>query len=230
MQHFIVSADLKQDTVSIYDKKVLHQMNRVLRLKVGGEIILMDGCGTKALGKIIELHKKAAIFKIQSTKKEAESKRKVKLALALAKKASTFELIVQKATEIGASDIIPLVTERCQVREIKKLMRLHAIIKEASEQCERSYLPRLHETHILNDLQGCLLVGEARMKAKSLSHINMKDDITLVIGPEGGFSDNELYEIEKRGAQFFSLGDNILRMETAAIAALSIVQFGWKHS
>lgn len=229
MQHFIIDAELSAPNIQITDKNIAHQMKNVLRFKVGEEIIVLDGNGKKAKGQITELHKKGAVIELGETEVLPAPKRRLRLYVGLSKKPSTFELIVQKATELGVTDIIPLAAERCQVKHLRKLERLEMIIKEASEQCERAYLPKLHDVTLINEIaEGLTLVGDARDTDIELSKIEFKEreNINLVIGPEGGLTENEITELRKSGAKIFLLGENILRMETAAIAALSVIQFG----
>jgi len=230
MQHFIINADLTKKEVVITDKNVAHQMKSVLRFKTGDEIILMDGQGTKAKGEITELHKKGAHINLHGHEVLEAPHRQLRLAVGIPKKPSTLELIVQKATEIGVTDIIPLATERCQVTHLRKLDRLKMIINEACEQCERAYTPKLHEVQTLNNLKlsGLTLAGDAREPEIELRSVKFQEHeaINIIIGPEGGLTETEIQELKNTGVQIFLLGENILRMETAAIAALSLVQFG----
>lgn len=230
MQHFIINADLTENEVVITDKAIAHQMKTVLRFKVGDEIILMDGQGTKAKGKITELHKKGAHITVHGHEVIEAPHRRLRLAIGIPKKPSTFELIVQKATEIGVTDIIPLATERCQVTHLRKAERLKMIINEACEQCERAYVPKLHEVQKLDELKlsGLSLAGDARETDIELRSVKLKDHeaVNIIIGPEGGLTEDEIKTLKESGVQIFLLGENILRMETAAIAALSLVQFG----
>jgi 16S rRNA (uracil1498-N3)-methyltransferase len=229
MQHFILpGTELTGLTrLELRDKDVLHQMSKVLRFKAGDVCIVLDGQGTKAKGEIQELHRKGAVIKLSEHTVCPAPKRRVRLYCALSKKPSTFELIVQKATELGVTDIIPLLTERCQVSELRKGERLEAIVREACEQSERNFLPKLHPTLPLKQLssKGLLLAGDARLGTQQISDMKLEGDINLVIGPEGGLTDEELEALKTAGAKIFILGDTVLRMETAAIASLSLIQF-----
>lgn len=232
MQHFIVNENLSEDWVRIFDKMVLHQMTKVLRFRKGEKCVLMDGKGTKAKATIEELHSKGAALFISERKAEACPTRALRLYCALSKKPATFEFILQKATELRATDLIPLVTERCQIRELRKAGRLQAIIKEACEQCEQPFLPTLHEPTKLQQLlkrppSGKLLAGDPWTYDKKLAEIKLEadEDINLIIGPEGGLTSEELQAIRAAGGTLFQLGDSVLRMETAAIASLAILQY-----
>jgi len=230
MQHFILEAGFNDGEIQIEDKDQLHQMKEVLRFKKGDECVLMDGKGKKANAVIEELHRKGAILTVSEVKDCPATGRNLRLFIALSKKPSTFELIVQKATELGVTHIIPFTSERTQVSEIRKVSRLSNIIKEACEQSERCYMPELGDVSALDSIKvsGKVLVGDARVDAERLGGMDLdqSEDISVVIGPEGGLSDEELTALESAGATVFKLGETVLRMETAAIAALSVVAFG----
>lgn len=208
-------------------------MKDVMRFRKGDECIVMDGQGTKANGIIEDLHGKGATILLKDRVTCEAPKRRVRLYCALSKKPATFELILQKATELGVTDLIPLVTQRCQVRELRKIDRLQVIIKEACEQCERCFIPRFHEVLNLSDLlthkpKGILLAGDAWIYDKKLKDIPLppSEDVNLIIGPEGGLTDEELTSIRTAGGTLFLLGSTVLRMETAAIAAIAVAEFG----
>lgn len=215
----------------IQDKELLHQMKNVLRFKVGDHCVVLDGWGQKAKGYVESLHRKGAVLQLSELVQCKAPKRRLRLYCALSKKPSTFEWILQKATELGVSEIIPLLTERCQVKTLRKVDRMELIIKEACEQSEHCFLPKLAsplelESLLKQKVSGELLVGDPRHYDEKLSHMAVTGDINLIIGPEGGLTDAELAAIRKAGGSVFLLGETVLRMETAAIAALSVLQFG----
>lgn len=141
---------------------------------------------------------------------------------------------MQKAVELGVASITPIITERCVVkldkeRMTKKLLQWQAIVIAACEQSGRNTIPIVHPTITLDHY-----VVEAQAQLKLILHPgedkNWKDypigpsAIALLIGPEGGLSDNEVQLARKHGFQPLSLGPRILRTETAAITALSMLQ------
>ena len=240
MQHFIINQEISGKEIRILDKDILHQMQSVLRFKRGDEVMVMDGQGSKARGVIEELHKKGAVIRLDGHEVCKTPVWRLWLYCAISKKPATFELICQKATELGVTDIVPLITSRCQVDILRKPERVEAIIREACEQCERCFVPRLHEPVRLQDFLdespgGMFLAGDARIYDKKLHDILRgsrleREDVKLIIGPEGGLTDEELAAVRAAGGGLFLLGETVLRMETAAIAALSVLQFGgeWK--
>jgi 16S rRNA (uracil1498-N3)-methyltransferase len=237
MQHFILPFTADQQKILIEEKELVHQMIKVLRFKKGSECVLMDGKGLKAKGRVTLLHKKGAEIEVSEAERVASPKRRVRLICALSKKPSTLEWIVQKAVELRCYEIIPVLTQRGQVTEIRKLERLELIMKEAAEQCENPFFPKLSEVKNLEDilksfkeghLSGEFLAGDAwdtdllLKDAQLLPH----EDVNVLIGPEGGLTEEELKSIREVGGRIFLLGESVLRMETAAVAALSVIQFG----
>lgn len=235
MQHFFVNQNISDRHVAITDPELVHQIKNVLRFRVGDKCILLDGKGLKAFASIESMEKKAAILSVDKLEKCESTLRPLRLFISLVKKPSIFETVLQKATELGVTDIFPLLASRCQIKELRNLRRLELIIKEAAEQCERTTLPKLHEVldfkdFIKNFPSGLVLAGDARIYDKNLRDIKIAGDreISLVIGPEGGLTQEELNEIKSSGGVIFVLGENVLRVETAVIAALSVVQYCYR--
>lgn len=231
-QHFFINEDLFQPEVLIEDRELLRQMKEVLRFRKGDECVLLDNKGTLAEASLEEFHNKGARFSIKSRKIATAPNRALRLFCGLPKKPSTFEWIVEKATELGVTDIYPLDTERSQVHELRKTERLKAIVKEASEQSERAFMPVLHELMTFEEFlkfesSGCLLAGDPWIYSSKLSELGpFGRDTDLVIGPEGGLTSQELKAIQMKGGHLFLLGQTVLRMETAVIASLSVIQYG----
>jgi len=230
MQHFFVNQDISKSLIKILEKDLVHQMKDVLRFRVGEEIMFMDNQGGKAKGVIKNINREFVEIEIHEHKNCEKPKKTVCLYMALSKKPATFELIIQKATELGVAEIFPIVTSRCQVQNLRNIDRQLAIIKEAAEQCERCFLPELKTTINFAELisdppKGVILAGDARLYDKYLIDINLNNvnEINVIIGPEGGLTNEELESIKKIGGEIFLLGENVLRMETAAIAALAII-------
>lgn len=231
LQHFIIEKDIGGNILLIEDRELLFQMNKVLRYMPGDSCVLLDGKGVKAKALIKEIDKKHATVELIDLEKCKRPKEKIRLYCSPSKKPATFELIAQKACELGVDEIIPLVGERSQVSELRKTERLRLIMKEASEQCERCFLPELGELITLKDFllripDGEILAGDAWDFDLKLKDVVKTAAVNILIGPEGGFSKAELDAIRKAGGRVFSLGDYVLRMETAAIAAISVVRFG----
>jgi 16S rRNA (uracil1498-N3)-methyltransferase len=147
-----------------------------------------------------------------------------------------FELALKKMTELGVEGIIPLMTDHSiiHIKDFeKKKIRYQSICKESSEQSERSYLPTIHDLSHLNDLDVSaydhLFCAHAREQNQTLKdelkQIHSSDKSLVLIGPEGGFSKKEIELLKKKGFQNVSLGETILRAETAATYVASVFRF-----
>ena len=158
---------------------------------------------------------------------------RVTLCMALIRR-EKMELVLQKAAELGASRIVPFVSSRCVVKEKKERSerqaeRWQSILQEASNQCKRNIVPELVPVVDIKDLGQYLdtdgfvgyenVFGEKPMLGEALQG----NDVTVVIGPEGGFSPKEIEDLEAAGYRTVSFGSRILRAETAALYALSVI-------
>lgn len=219
IHRFIAPLETSGSILTIRDPELVHQMNRVLKLRVGEQVLFGDGAGNELLTTLTTVSKtvvEATILERQIN--QNESQKHVTLYLAILKK-DNFELAIQKAVEIGVSTIVPLITERTVKMGINT-ERLQIIIKEAAEQSGRGLLPALKEpitfeevlhelkpeTTVFFDLGGVVLDKERATRATS-----------LLIGPEGGFSEAETTQARELGFTAASLGPLTLRGETAAI-------------
>lgn len=215
-----------------------HHLARVLRLHPGDEAFAFDGCGQEyrcAFQAIKD--NRARLEIIETLTDEVESPIRLTLAQAIAK-GEKFDLVVQKATELGASCVIPLVTEHADVKlsdekSEKRIERWRRISLEALKQCGRRRLVEIKPPLALKDLletsanAGTLLVFSERgggAITTALSEAIDKKHVTAIIGPEGGWSADELALFDERGARSITLGPRTLRTETAAITALALIQ------
>lgn len=157
----------------------------------------------------------------------------ITLCMALIRR-EKFELVLQKATELGVSRIVPFVSSRCvakdrQERAEKVMARRKAIVVEAAEQCKRNRIPELVEPVKLSELSRFRSdVNLAAYEKAGASALRLKDvlpasSVTAVIGPEGGFSEAEIEELSQNGFQPVTLGNRILRAETAAYYLCSVI-------
>lgn len=230
LNRFISDFDLEGQDLSVFDKDILNQVKNVLRLKSGNQILLADGKTNEALAEIVEFGND--FFRVKLLQKESnnnESARKVILYCSILKR-ENFELVVQKATEVGVAEIIPLICERTVKIGFKK-ERLAKIIKEAAEQSGRGLLPILDEP--MNFSQA---VKQAQQNNRNflfnssgvkllMSDINSlkQKTVGIFVGPEGGWSDFEMDLVRQREFKIVSLGKLTLRAETAAIVATYLV-------
>ena len=213
-----------------------HYVRTVLRLKRDDEIILFNGAGGEYVGTVGEVSRKTVLIHIDKwLERTVESPLLVTLGLGISR-GDRMDLSVQKAVELGVNQITPLLTERCVVQfkgEKKPQRWLHwqKIVQHAAEQSGRTMVPELAEIDLLqqwvNKQQG-LKVFLDPYADSTLADLNPQDQhVTLLTGPEGGFSGQEREVAKAAGFIPVRLGSRILRTETASLAALAAVQMLW---
>ena len=215
---FIGPFDLSKKQIEVTDSHIRNQWHSVLRLKTGDTVIVCDGEGTEAEGLIDNMDKKTTTISISNAQKVLRGTDKnITLFVSILRR-ENFEIVVQKATEIGISKIVPLLTERTIKTGVNQ-MRLEKILVEASEQCGRTTLPILSEpisfAEAINEVdpnETILFDGSGTSSLESNSPFT-----NLFVGPEGGFSEKEVNLAEDTGISIGSLGELTLRAETAAI-------------
>lgn len=213
-----------------------HYVRTVLRLKKDDSIILFNGKGGEYVGVLSEVSRKSVLVAIKSrSDRSVESPLYIVLGLGISR-GDRMDWSVQKAVELGVTQITPIITERCVVqfkgdKKFQRLQHWQKIVQHAAEQSGRTVLPELTEIAALQNwvshqqgLKICL-DPNTDLSMAQLQPEGMK--ITLLTGPEGGFSDQERSVAKAAGFIPIRLGGRILRTETAAIAALSAVQMLW---
>jgi 16S rRNA (uracil1498-N3)-methyltransferase len=202
----------------------------VLRLSISDKIILFNNSGYDYLSEIIEIKKKNIMVSIlEKIKTEKESILDIHLGQAVSR-SDKMDWMIQKAVELGVKEITPLITQYCNAKASQqKLEHWVGIIISSCEQCGRNKIPILNPAVSLSEwlekskiTYGLIFDPEATQSLSSLSQ--PKDQIHLLIGPEGGFSLNEIELSKKYHFQSVRLGNRILRTETAAITAISALQ------
>lgn len=215
-----------------------HHLARVLRLRPGDEVFVFDGCGQEYRCVFQSIKdNRARLEIIETLTDEVESPVHLTLVQAIAK-GEKFDLVIQKATELGASRVIPIVTEHADVKlsdekSDKRIERWRRISLEALKQCGRRRLMEINPPLALKDFlksganSGTRLVFSERGGVSittALSEAGDKKQVTAIIGPEGGWSADELVLFDESGAKSITLGPRTLRTETAAITALALIQ------
>lgn len=208
---------------SVADETLLNQWRNVLRMSDGDQAILFDGRGSESLCEFVSLTKKNALLKVLETKKGLVLEREVTLYMALIKK-DNFELVLEKATELGVTTIIPVQMDRSEKKGVN-YERAQKIVREASEQSGRATVPTIGEIISLEKMPSeGVVVFEPRgeLSAREYFNTNSSAPIAVCIGPEGGFTDAELASFHERNIPVVSTGSQILRAETAAVVALTL--------
>ena len=209
------------------DKSQSHYLFKVMRISVGKSFSLFNQSGEWE-AKVQNINKGIVEFSVIKKLRSANSEREIWLAFAPIK-SNYLNLMIQKATEIGVTRFIPILTERTVVRKLND-NRLNKIIIEASEQSNRLNVPALDKLTkldaFLNSNQNTnIIFGDLNTDNKKID-IKSKDPLCILIGPEGDFSFQEREKIlELKNIIPLKINDNILRSETAAISMISIISF-----
>lgn len=237
MHRFFISPEQVSGLIVRFDDDQAHQIERVLRLRPGDRVLALDGAGQE-FEIVLEEIARSRVSGLIARQSAAGGEPAVQLTLYQSMlKREKFEWVLQKGTEIGVSEFVPVITNRSLVREADvkpdKLERWRRIIKEAAEQSGRGVLPRLISPvpFMVAAAEGlsydCTLMAwenaaEPNIRTALQRH-GSPHNIGLYIGPEGGFDQAEIEEAAFYGITSVTLGRRILRTETAAIVAAAIV-------
>ncbi len=250
MNRFFVSKDSFHGDKVILGKEHAHQIRSVLRMSAGGHIIILDNQGSEYDLVLTGIRHDEAVGEV-TQKRQATGEPNVQITLfqSLLTR-EKFEFILQKCTEVGASRFVPVITQRALVRETaikpEKIARWQRIITEAAEQSHRGLIPDLSPPvsfeEVIQDLasfERCLIAwekqgrsirvalqtGDKLVPAKRAVAGNVPGTIAILIGPEGGFTEQEVQLAQSAGAVAVSLGPRILRTETAAIVTTALILY-----
>ena len=230
---FISSAD----SIVVLNEENSKHIVQVLRMAEGRQINITDGLGTICTAEIVEAHKKKCTVKIIDTLKQIAPAKKVCIAISPVKNSSRFEWFLEKATEIGVTEIVPLICERTE-KQYLKYDRLRGILISAMLQSQQSWLPVLHEP-----IKFEKFVEENKSNHKFIAHCEEQNKTSLkeiteqlpneiitqsliLIGPEGDFSKEEIAIALQNNFIPISLGQTRLRTETAAMVAATLLCVG----
>lgn len=234
MQRFFVIPFQSKGGLVELRGKLAHQIKTVIRSVVGDAFLLLDNEGNEYDARLISIKKEAAVLEIKDKRKvKEETFIHIHLYQSLLKK-EKFELVLQKGTEIGVKYFTPVIAYRCvslYKKGADKLERWSSIIKEAAEQSGRVWLPRLEEAISFQEacsyIKGFSYIFWEHEKETSLyeafKNYTPEQDVTIniFVGPEGGFTSEEIEVARKNRIRSVSLSDRILRAETAAIVGIA---------
>ncbi len=244
MQRYFVPFTAWQNKIVAITGEDYHHIKQVMRMKQGDLIIISDGNLNDYYAEIREITNEKIILQVtEPILINREAKVLITLAQGLPK-GEKWELILQKGTELGVSTFLPFSSERTIVKiekekEEKKKERWRKIVKEASEQAQRSIIPNILPVISFSDLLlqivkydfAILAYEEATEQTlfqvieKNKRNITNESSILLIIGPEGGFTPSEVESAAQRGVKIVSLGQRILRTETASIVAVANILY-----
>ncbi|MEK9629159.1 MAG: 16S rRNA (uracil(1498)-N(3))-methyltransferase [Nitrospinota bacterium] len=235
---FVEKENIEKDLVVLHGQDVSH-IRTVLRLTRGDKIEVLDGEGRLYLVSLVDLKGKSVKGEILSSQKiDTESPLKIHLGQSLIK-GNGFDVVIRKAVELGVAYVSPLITDRTVAKSdnLKKLVRWKKIAEESSKQCGRSTLPVISE-EFSNLEKFCQQTNNSDLKLifweeeKGTGLSDIKPEKTpgsasVLIGPEGGFTREEVETARDFGFQSIGLGPRILRAETAPLVVLSLLQAAW---
>ncbi len=235
---YVPNPSIENGILKIEGEEVKH-IRKVLRLRAGDQIIFFDGLGKEYEGRILEEKASSVLIQIQNTSvSHQDSPLELTLAQSLLK-GEKMDLLIQKATELGVKEIIPFLSTRSvpildKTRRPERHHRWKKIAIEASKQCGRGVIPIVESLKSYSDMlqiapsNGLRLILWEREGTK-LKEVLGKDEekskIFFVVGPEGGFSEEEIHTAEELGFIPVHLGRRVLRAETASLCFLSILQY-----
>lgn len=240
MPHFFISSNTVNDrTIEISDKNIHKHVAKSLRAKIGENLLLIDENEIQYEVRITEITSSSIKVEILNRYK---SNRKLDFKLYLAQsplKSDAQSLIIEKATELGVAGIYPIYTDNCVLKKEvinKKIPKWQITMQEASKQCERANIPECFELTTIKKLVQSeffdrivvFLEREAQIYAKAYLRTKppLKNEVILVIiGPEGGFSQKEIEYFKDQKLPTLSLGDLILKAETATAVALGNIVY-----
>ena len=225
------SKELKSDLISKLSKTQSHYIKNVMRLKPGNRISLFNSANGEWDASILAHDKDLTEFKVEKLSRPQEEENNLWLAFSPIKKIPQ-DMMLQKTTELGIQKFVPLLCQRSVVREINT-ERAEKIVIEASEQSNRISVPEILKIQDLENFlksfpeNGHLVFCDINCESSNLKNILSKKNPTcILIGPEGDFSENERQSIVNHKKTIsISLAKNILRAETAAIAATTILSY-----
>lgn len=236
---FVDRSQISGEVVTISGEDLKHIKN-VLRLKAGEEVSICDGKENDYVAVIESIDSQEVLLSIvDSFKSKGEAPIKLKLYQGLPK-GDKMELIVQKCTELGVSEIVPMATKRAVVKLSdekkisKKLERWQKIAEEAAKQSKRGRIPLVDRLVTLKEAVAelgedelALMLYESEIEnslKKALREYDGKA-VSVFVGPEGGFEESEAEMLESAGAKVVSLGNRILRTETAGLAVAAVIMY-----
>jgi 16S rRNA (uracil1498-N3)-methyltransferase len=239
---FIKDTAIGREEINIEDEILLHQMKNVLRLSENDQVIFIDQSGNEYTSTLKKVMKKNWIFSKENMKKSSR-KNEINFVLypSVIKK-DKLEYVLQKCTEIGVSEFCPLVSDRTEKLNFN-MKRAETIIREAAEQSEKNHLPSVSSPCSFSELVAKHETGKIEFNSETSFYLDIEaplidvslmreivvkqsDIVNFFVGPEGGWSDKDREMFDKIGVKPVSLGDTVLRAETASIAVASLLLLG----
>ena len=245
MPHFFInSKQIKNQQIAISDKETYNHLAKSLRIKKGEKLLLIDENQIQYETVVECVKNKEITVYVENSYK---SYRRLDFRLYLGQsplRSNAQSVIIEKATELGADGIYPICTDNCSLNKSlieKKIDKWQRIMYEASKQCERAYIPKCFAPASLEDIinlkeQGCKVIAFCERFCEKTLHqycmenpIAKDEKIIVIIGPEGGFSAKEFEIFKENNIPMLTLGNLILKAETAVIVALGNLIYEYQN-
>lgn len=228
MQRYYCEHWQKQGIFSLEEEESRHVV-QVLRHKTGDLLHLIDGKGSLVLAKIVEAHKKKCSLLFEEIIEHQENMNKTHILISPTKSSDRFEYFLEKACEIGVGSITPLICKRTE-RSKLNYERMHKILISASKQSKKLHFPILNPSlsfkEAVNVFESISQKYITSIGTKQVfSNIDFEKEILVMVGPEGDFTEEEIQMAQSKSWNEISLGQSILRVETAGIVVASQLQF-----
>jgi 16S rRNA (uracil1498-N3)-methyltransferase len=229
--------DLSGDKLAL-DEREAHYLGHVLRLKRGDELVAFNGLGTERSASVATLQRRGAELELRATVQALPASRLELTLVQALPKSDAMDLIVQKATELGAHAIVPVYTEFSVVkldaeRAERRVEHWRKIAQSACEQCGRHAPPTIHEPGPLTESLDSLAAADTRFALDLDARTRLADvapstqRVAVAVGPEGGFGASDWRRLDAAGCARVGLGPRVLRAETAALAVCAVAQSLW---
>ncbi len=237
MHRFFVEPEAVQADEVHFSPETSRQISHVLRLRTGSRVMVLDNSGFEMLTDLVDVNDGECVGRVvQKEQCKTEPQTKLLMILSLTQR-EKFEWMLQKCTEVGASAFLPMITSRSLSQKksdaSSKYARWKTILKEAAEQSGRGIIPELRDVedfdevikNVTRQYSLCLMAWESEHQKKldDLLREHRAEKIAVMIGPEGGFAEEEVERAAGAGFHPVTLGNRILRMETAAVVAAALV-------
>ncbi|HUC82324.1 MAG TPA: RsmE family RNA methyltransferase [Flavisolibacter sp.] len=222
---------LEEKKLQLDEDTSKHIIN-VLRMQKGEELLLTNGKGQKAKAQIIDDNRKRCVVEISETGSEAQSQPQVSIAISITKNSSRFEWFLEKATEMGVNEIIPLLCERT-AKEKFRYERMQGILVSAMLQSQQTWLPNLHQPTSFNEVVSGAAAAQKLIahclpeQKQQLSSLITHQSSLILIGPEGDFTPAEITTALAGGFTPVALGNTRLRTETAGMVAAALLKISF---
>lgn len=238
MRRFYASPDRFQDDLVLLDSEETRHLARVLRLGVGAQVELCDGRGRDFEAVVVSLDSRGAMLQVVRERAlRNESLLTLVLGIGLAK-GDALDGVIRQAAEMGVKKIIPFVSARSEPitpdRMMRRQWRWQRLAQESIKSCRRSWLPQIESpqefTTVLTGPEEARLLFWEEERGVGLQHCLRRprpESVRVLIGPEGGFAPEEVTLARDAGFVVLSLGPRRLKVETAAVAALALIQYAW---